>query len=63
MKTIETIFTAKGRWEIYSYQSKGKKLYGNRLIARNGNIICGNKDFNQKSSAIKNMKAVRRCAI
>jgi len=50
------------KWEIYHYLSKYVKLWGNRLIHRNGNLICSNKDFNTKTSAVKNMRSVSKNA-
>ena len=64
---LKTYKTSKGKWEIYSYTKKkiGKIVirYGNRLLANNGNIICSNKDFNSRQSAVKNMKAVQMTAL
>lgn len=61
-KVIATLPAKKGKWEIYSYHLKGKIQYGNRLIAKNGNLICSNGGFNIKASAIKNVKAVKASA-
>lgn len=46
----------RGTWEIYRMKDGS---YGNRLISRNGLIICGNKGFNVAKNAIKNMRAVQ----
>ena len=57
-KTVATFKAKKGKWEVYRYTLKGKRQYGNRLVARNGNLICSNAGFNTKQGAVKNMKAV-----
>jgi uncharacterized protein YegP (UPF0339 family) len=64
-EVVKIIPAKKGRWEIYKHvQNKktGEKCYGTRLIARNGNLICGNTGFNQMAGAIKNIKAIKASA-
>lgn len=64
-EVIKTIAAKKGRWEIYKYVTNpksGMKAYGNRLVSRNGNVICGNKDFNSVAGAMKNIRAVKASA-
>lgn len=46
----------RGTWEIYRMADG---TYGNRLVSPNGRIICGNKGFNRRHLAEKNMRAVR----
>ena len=55
VEVAKTIFTKKGRWEIY----KVGKQFSTRLIARNGYIICSNSGFNNVQNAMKNIKAVQ----
>ena len=64
-EVIKTIPAKKGKWEVYKYVANkvtGFKAYGNRLIAKNGNIICNNKDFNQLAGALKNIRSVKASA-
>jgi len=64
-EVVKTIKAKKGRWEIYKYvenKKAGEKCYGTRLIAGNGNLICGNTGFNQMAGAIKNIKAIKASA-
>lgn len=61
-KVLKVIAGKKGKWEIYKTTVKGKTVFGNRLIARNGNLICSNQGFNKPAGAIKNVNAVRASA-
>lgn len=64
-EVVKTIKAKKGRWEIYKYvenKKTGMKCYGTRLIARNGNLICGNMGFNQLAGAMKNIRAIKASA-
>lgn len=53
---VKTHKGKRGMWEIYRMKDG---TYGNRLISRNGLIICGNKGFNKLANAVKNMRAVQ----
>lgn len=50
----------KGKW--YTLRDRKKLNYFNRLVSRNGKIICNNGGFNTVASALKNIKAVQASA-
>ena len=56
---VKIIKAKKGKWEIYKMKDG---TFGNRLISRNGYLICSNKDFNRVESALKNIRAVQASA-
>jgi len=57
-KTIEKIKGKKATWEIYVSITKGVKTYGNRLVSKNGYIICNNWGFKTQLSCLNNIKAI-----
>jgi hypothetical protein len=57
-KTIKKIQGKKANWEIYVTINKGKKIYGNRLVSKNGYIIINNFGFGTSKASEHNINAI-----
>jgi uncharacterized protein YegP (UPF0339 family) len=57
---VATTLGKKGKW--FTLRDRKKLNYFNRLVSRNGKIICNNYGFNSIASAKKNIKAVQASA-
>lgn len=61
-KTIKKIKGKGGIWEVYSYNVKSKKFFANRLVAKNGWIVCTNNGFTTLKNAELNIEKVQKLA-
>lgn len=60
--TIEKVQGKKAYWEVYSYKKNGKTFFGNRLVSKNGWIVCSNDGFISRINCLKNIEKVKTLA-
>jgi len=61
-KILSTIKGKKANWEMFTYIRKGTTYYGNRLVSKNGWIVCTNDGFISKKACLLNIKKVKTLA-